>query len=113
MNGILRSQVVVSSVFTACTAAAAFSCSDTSRCASVCARPFEMEESYARQRVQLLRSAPEPWPERAKTEFNRWLEAHNRARDSYLETCIAACQPARVVCQERAVNVAEWSACGR
>ena len=113
MNGFLRTRVVVSSAFTAWTAVLAFSCSDTSRCASVCARPFEMEESYARQRVQLLRSAPEPWPERANIEFSRWLESHRRARDSYLETCLAACQPARVVCQERAVNVAEWSACGR
>ena len=88
-------------------------CDDDERCKDVCSRPFVMEEAYAKQRVKLLQAAPNPWPMRAKEEFERWQKSHRQALEAYLPKCLSACNPDRVRCQESAVNVAEWSACGR
>ena len=104
---------VLSAVLLLCMVVSLLACADDKRCEAVCTRPFAMEESYAKQRVQRLQVAPKPWPERAQQAFNRWQKAHNQALKAYLPGCIEACEPDRVLCQESAVNIAEWAACGR
>ena len=112
MHAVNCSSVVLTIAMTVLIGVSLSACADNERCTNVCARPFEMEEAYAKQRVQLLQAAPNPWPTRAKEEFERWQKSHRQALEAYLPKCLSECNPTGVRCQESAVNVAEWSACG-
>ena len=89
------------------------SCSPDPACQSACERPFALAEKEARHRATLLQAAPSPWPEKSKAHLERWLQRHAMHRDSFVEECSARCDPDRVACHMRALNVAEWQACGR
>ena len=89
------------------------SCDDKSACIPVCERPFDLAQTHASQRVSLLRKAPDPWPELTEQRYRVWQETHGAQRDAYVSKCIAVCSPERVLCQKRAINLSEWTACGR
>ena len=91
----------------------ALGCGDDSTCRAACERPFSMAEEHARRRVGYLQSAPDPWPGLANAQLDAWLSQHQIQKAAYVERCAAECDPDRIVCDQGAVNISEWVACGR